>query len=303
MTKRTEKRFLFQSVSQLEVLRILKSIKRNKATGLDDLLPCLLKDSAAILSAPLAHLINLSITTGIFPMDWKKAKIIPVHKSGPFSVLDNYRPISILPVISKIIEKAIHRQLITYLDQHALLSHFQFGFRPKLSTELAATHLLDNIRKSVDDGKLVGAVFIDLSKAFDTISHSKLLKKLPKYGIDGKEYAWFKDYLFARKAVVSYNNCVSDEQELYSGVPQGSILGPLLFIMLFNDITDAIRHSRIVKYADDTVIDFADKDSKSTRSNLNEDMDLISSWLKENELIINMKGGKLKHYCLELLNG
>ena len=292
ITKKTEKSFLFQSVSQLEVLRILKSIKRNKATGLDDLPPCLLKDSAAILSAPLAHLINLSITTGIFPMDWKKAKIIPVHKSGPFSVLDNYRPISILPVISKIIEKAIHRQLITYLDQNALLSHFQFGFRPKLSTELAATHLLDNIRKSVDDGKLVGAVFIDLSKAFDTISHSKLLEKLPKYGIDGKEYAWFKDYLFARKAVVSYNNCVSDEKELYSGVPQGSILGPLLFIMLFNDITDAIRHSRIVKYADDTVIYFADKDSKSIQSNLTEDMDLISNWLKENELIINMKEGK-----------
>ena len=309
ITKRTEKSFLFQSVSQLEVLRILKSIKRNKATGLDDLPPCLLKDSAAILSAPLAHLINLSITTGIFPMDWKKAKIIPVHKSGPFSVLDNYRPISILPVISKIIEKAIHRQLITYLDQNALLSQFQFGFRPKLSTELAATHLLDNIRKSVDDGKLVGAVFIDLSKAFDTISHSKLLEKLPKYGIDGKEYAWFKDYLFARKAVVSYNNCVSDEKELYSGAPQGSILGPLLFIMLFNDITDAIRHSRIVKYADDTVIYFADKDSKSIQSNLTEDMDLISNWLKENELIINMKEGKteallfgtdMKHYCLEL---
>ena len=189
ITNSTEKRFLFQSVSQLEVMRILKSIKCNKATGLDDLPPCLMKNSVAILSAPLAHVINLSITTGIFPMDLKKAKIIPVHKSGPFSILDNYRPILILPVISKIIEKAIHRQLVTYLDQNSLLSHFQFGFRPKLSIELAATHLLDNIRKSFDDGKLVGAIFIDLSKAIDTISHSKLLEKLPKYGIDGKEYA------------------------------------------------------------------------------------------------------------------
>ena len=264
---------------------ILKSIKRNKATGLDDLPPCLLKDSAAILSAPPAYLINLSITTGIFPIDWKKAKITPVHTPGLFSILDNYRPMSILPVISKIIEKEIHRQLLTYLDQSSLLSHFQFGFRPKLSTELAAIHLLDNIRKSVDDGNLLGGVFIDLSKAFDTISHSKLLEKLPKYGIEGKEYAWLKDYLFARKAVVSYNNCVS-------GVPQGSILGPLLFIILFDDITDAIQHSRIVKYADDTVIYFADKDSKSIQSHLTEDMDLISNWLKENELIINLKEGK-----------
>ena len=141
--------------------------------------------------------------------------------------------------------------------------------------------------KSVDDGKLVGTVFIDLSKAFYTVSHSKLLEKLPKYGIDRKEYAWFKDYLLARKAVVSYNNCVSNEQELFSGVPQGSIQDPLLFIMLFNDIADAI-----VKYAEDTVIYFADKDSKSIESHLTEDMDLISNWLKENELIINMKEGK-----------
>ena len=159
-----------------------------------------------------------------------------------------------MPFISKIIEKAVHRQLITYFDQGSLLSHFQFGFRPKLSTELAATYLLDNIRKNVDDDKLVGAVFIDVRKAFNTISHSKLLEKLPKYEIDRREYAWFEGYLFARKAVVSYNNCVSDEQELYSGVPQGSIFGPLLFIISFNDITDAIRHSRIVKYADYKVI-------------------------------------------------
>ena len=117
INKKTEKRFLFQSVSQLEVEHLLKSIKRNKATGLDNLPPCLLKDSAAILSAQLAHLINLSITTGIFPADWKKAKVIPIHKSGPSSVLDNYSPISILSVISKIIERPIHCQLFNFLDQ------------------------------------------------------------------------------------------------------------------------------------------------------------------------------------------
>ncbi len=150
--------------------------------------------------------------------------------------------------------------------------------------------MLDKIRKIVDDVKLVGAVFIDLRKAFDTIRQSKLLEKLPKYGIWEKEYASFKDYLLS--SVVSYNNCVSVEQELYSGVPQGSILGLLLFIILFNDITDAIRHSRIVKYADDTILYFVDKDSKDIQSHLTEDMNLISSWLKENELIINMKEGK-----------
>ena len=290
--RKTEKRFTFQSVSQPEVDHLLKTIKCNNATGLDNLPPFLLKDSAGNLSAPLAHLINLSFKTGIFPADWKKAKIIPIHKSGPSSNMDNYRPICILPVVSKIIEKAIHLQLVKFLDQNSLLSEFQFGFRPKLSTELAAIHLFDNICESVDSGKLVGAVFIDLSKAFDTVSHSTLLEKLPQYGIEGIEYAWFKDYLFSRKAVVSYNNHVSDEQDLYTGVPQGSILGPLLFIILFNDIASVLQHSRIVKYADDTVIYLADKDLKNVQLRLTEDMGLISKWLKENELIINMEKGK-----------
>ena len=151
--------------------------------------------------------------------------------------------------------------------------------------------MLDATQKNVNNVKLFGALFIDLSKAFDTISHSKLLEKLHEYGINGKEYDWFKDYLFAGKAIVTYNNCLSEE-ELYSGVPQGSILGPLLFILLFNDITDEIRHSQVVKYADDTVIYFSDKEANAIESHLPEDMDLISGWLTENELIINLIEGK-----------
>ena len=132
------------------------------------------------------------------------AKVIPIHKSGAHSNPDNYRPISVLPVISKIIEKIIHRQLITFLDKNHLLTKFQFGFRPKLSTEYAATILLDSNRNNVDKSKLVGAIFVDLTKAFDTVSHAMLLDKLPLYGVDGRELEWFKDYLFFRKAKVAY---------------------------------------------------------------------------------------------------
>ena len=268
------------------------AIKRSKATGLDDLPPGLLKDSAEMIAAPLTHLINLSLSTNIFPADWENAKIIPIHKSGTYSNLDNYRPISILPVLSKIIEKIVHRQLISFLDRNSLLSQFQFGFRRGLSTELAATLLLDNIRREVDSGKLVGAVFIDLSKAFDTISHAMLLGKLSRYGISDGELEWFKDYLFSRKAVVSYNNCLSDQHEIYSGVPQGSILDPLLFLLFFNDITDVVKYSKVIKYADDTVLYVADKQTQSIRAKLDEDMELIANWLKENELVINLKKGK-----------
>ena len=160
-----------------------------------------------------------------------------------------------------------------------------------MSTELAATLLLDDIRKNVDKGPLVGAVFVDLSKAFDTISHSKLLTKLPSYGIDGKELAWFEDYLFNRSAQVSCSDVLSEAQQLKSGVPQGSILGPLFFVLFFNDIIDVIE-TNIVKYADDTVIYWADKDVTNLSKILTNEMRKLEKWMDENELILNAKKGK-----------
>ena len=198
------------------------------------------------------------MTLANFHKNGKRLKI-PSHKSGSTTNFDNYRPISVLPVVSKVIEKIVHEQLIKFLDENKLLSTRQFGFRAKMSTEIAATLLLDDIRRSVDKGQQLGALFVYLSKAFDTISHSKLLTKLPSYGIDSKELTWFEDYLFNRSAQVSYNDVLSEAQQLNSGVPQGSILGPLLFVLFFNEITDVIE-TNIVKYADDTVIFRADKE-------------------------------------------
>ena len=144
----------------------------------------------------------------------------------------------------------------------------------------------------VDEGKLVGATFIDLSKAFDTISHSNLLRKLPQYGICDEELGWVTDYLFHRSVVVSYGSCLSDKQDILTGVPQGSILGPLLLIIFFNDITDVIEVAKIVKYADDSVIYVGDKDVAVINSKLTKDMDAIVKWLDQNALIINLKKGK-----------
>ena len=147
---------------------------------------------------------------------------MPIHKTGSMSSFDNYRPISILPVISKIAEKIVHKQLIHYLGENKLLSPLQFGFQQGLSTELAATKLLDDIRY-VDGGCMVGATFIDLSKAFDYISHPKLLAKLPQYGIRDEEHSWFIDYLFHRTARVSFDGCISDMQPIVTGVPHAGI--------------------------------------------------------------------------------
>ena len=152
----------------------------------------------------------MSIETGLVPSDWKIAKVIPVFKSGNKSDLDNYRPISVLPILSKLLEKFVHKQLIDLLEKNCMLFNFQFGFRPKRSTELAVTLLTDHIRKEADKGSLTGAIFVDLSKALDTVSHSSLLNKLPSFGIHGTELNWFTDYLFNRNQFVQSNGCASD---------------------------------------------------------------------------------------------
>ena len=165
---------------------------------------------------------------------------------------------------------------------------------PAVYTELAATLLLDNFCKSVDEGNLVGAVFIDLSKAFDTISHSKLLQKLSLYGIKGRELEWFKDYLFNRQGSVYFNNGISQREVFSTGVPQGSILGPLLFLIHFNDLNDVIHNANVLNNADDTVLYLAEKHRQLIQDKLNKDRSCIANWLEENELIINLKKGKME---------
>ena len=179
-----------------------------------------------------------------------------------------------------------------YLESNKLISNFQFGYRSNRSTELATTLFLDNIRREVNNGKLVGAVFMDLSRAFDTISHSQLLTKLQAYGIRDNELEWFTDYMFERTQLVELNGSRSSEESVFTGVPQGSILGPLLFIVFFNDFVDCLKHSQVVKYADDTVIYFANKDITMIESYLNKDFEQIARFLDDNELIMNLKKGK-----------
>ena len=160
------------------------------------------------------------------------------------------------------------------------------------STDVAASLLCDNVRKEIDQGNLVGAVFIDLSKAFDTIGHSILLSKLPCYGIDESELQWFTDYIFRRHQTVCYLNEFSEPYPVTCGVPHGSILGPLLFLMVFNDMYLCLNKARLITFADDTVIYFSHNDFHVIENTLNNELNSISEYLRDNELIINLKTGK-----------
>ena len=166
---RSNERFKFTYVSKISIEKELKSLKRGKSAGHDDIPPGMLKDAASELAKPLSYIINLSLQTGVVPTEWKIAKVTPIHKGGQSSSPDNYRPISVLPILSKILERAAQKQLSEYLETNNLLSSNQYGYRKRRSTQHATTLFTDDIRKKADSGNLVGAVFVDLSKVFDIL--------------------------------------------------------------------------------------------------------------------------------------
>ena len=229
----------------------------------------MLKDCSEEISGPLAQIINLSLSTNTVPTLWKSAKITPIIKSGNPDLVENYRPILILPTLSKLLERTVHEQLYRFLEKNRLLSDCQFGYRKHRSIKLATVLLCDSIRKSFEDGHLVGCLFLDLSKAFDTMGHSTILEKLLLHGVSGSELLWITDYLFNRTQTLEMNNTFSTKENIMSGVPQGSILGPLLFIVFFNDFNDFVCQSKVIQYADDTVIFFAAKSTNIIESTLN----------------------------------
>ena len=241
----------------------MKKLRRKKAHGIDELPPNLLKDVASKISKPLAFIINKYLSSDTVPDLWKISKVTPLCQSDSKSDFSNYSPISVLPCLSKVLEQVVHRQLSNYLKKHYLLKSSQFGLRPRRSTELAFNLLVDDIRKNIDNGLLTGVIHLDLSKAFDTLSHWYLLSKLPSYGISGNELTSFENDLFNRKQHVFYDGYLSKAFPVFRGIPQGSILGPTLVLLHLDDIDNCLGHSSIINYAEDTVIFVSGNDSES----------------------------------------
>ena len=290
--------FKFKETSARDIYEILKSLKRTKSSGhssggaLVEIPTSLIVDGAGVLCEPMSLLINYSLRNSVFPTAEKCAKISPVFKSEERYAVDNYRPISVLHVLSKVVERVVYRQVYEYLCRNHHLSENQFGFRRGSSTEHAVTYFTDQIRMCMDKGLVTGTVFIDLRKALDTVDHARLLSKLPAYGIIGRELHWFESYLFNRKHFVVFDGIKSEEVSVICGVPQGSILSPLLFSLLINGIDMQLKKGNIILYADDTVIFASDKNSKEAAEKLNNDLKYLGGFFVENNLVVNLKKSK-----------
>ena len=225
-----------------------------KSSGHDGLSLNLLKDIKLELAKPITLIINQSLNTGIFPDKLKIAKITPIHKQNDKTRIDNYRPISLLLAISKIIERAMFYQITTYFNINKLFHNNQYGFRKKYSTELAALEVIDRITCNMDNGKIPFIIYLDLSEAFDTLDHNILIEKLKFYGLTQSALTLLESYLHERKQYVQINDAYSNVTLTSCGVPQGSILGPLLFIICINDRALTSKYFKFIIYADDTTL-------------------------------------------------
>lgn len=249
----------------------------------------LLKLLNTSISCPLANIINYSFSSGTFPDKLKIAKVTPIFKKGSRSEKNNYRPISVLSVFSKIFEKLMFKRLYSYLERHRILHDLQFGFREKFSTSHALISLTEHLKKSLDKGAFGCGLFIDLKKAFDTVNHSILLKKLDYYGIRGIANKWFKSYLSGRCQYVSINGHTSDIKPISCGVPQGSVLGPILFLLYINDLPNCSDKLTFHLFADDTNIYFSSNNLDLIQSTLNIELMHVSQWLCANRLALNIE--------------
>ena len=272
-----------------EVYRHICDLNIHKAVGVDNISTKFIKASPGGMAVLLTRLINKSITSHTFPDTWKNAVVVPVQKSTQSSSLSNFRPISILPVFSKVLERVVYDQIVNHFTIHNLFSNRQSGFRAGYSTQDVLLHVSDSWLRAIDAGQYVGAIFLDLAKAFDCVNHDILLQKLDHYGIRGDTYEWMRSFLCGRTQQVCIQDTFSSRGVITVGVPQGSILGPLLFSIYVNDLPNSVNTCDINMFADDTELHYCHSHLQRVEEVLQNELEQVSNWMTVNRLKLNVE--------------
>jgi hypothetical protein len=282
-----------------EVNSTLMSLKSDSSPGWDNIPTRFLKVAARIVVPIITHLTNLCIRKGTFPAALKRSIVTPVYKSGERDNVSNYRPISILPALSKVLEKILNGRLLEYLNKYNILSPFQFGFRQGRSTEDAVVALSSLVTENLDCGNHCLAVFLDLKKAFDTVSVPILIHKMEKIGIRGTPLSLFTSYLSNRKQRVKLDRLTSGDVDVTYGVPQGSVLGPTLFLIYINELCNMkMKNAKVFSYADDTAIIFTGKTWDEVKASAELGLSQVAAWLNSNLLTLNTE--KTNYICFSI---
>ena len=286
-------------VSEAEIIKACNDININKASSVHNLSSRIIKDAFLCVPNVITHLIQTSITTGLFPDMWKIANIVPLQKGGDKSNVTNLRPVSLLPLPSKIIERVIHDRVMFHFERNNILEGNQGGFRKKHSTMDTIAKFTNDIFNGMNKRNITLAAFIDLAKAFDTVNHKILIQKLETLGITGNLLKLFINYLTNRKQITTIENKSSQFRDIVCGVPQGSILGPMLFLVYVNDISSVIKKCKYQLYADDTVIYLTGQTLDECTESVEPDLNRFVSWCKGNALTVNTKKSKYVTFGLK----
>jgi hypothetical protein len=286
-----------EPIEPYHIIEVVNKLNPKMSFGHDGFSTKILKESIHTILLPITHIINKSIETGIVPKQMKCAKVIPIFKASEPSKLENYRPISLLPAFSKILEKVMYNKLMSYLNSQQIFYKHQYGFRPKHATIHPLIHLLNKCAEAENSNpkKLTLTVLCDLSKAFDVINHNILMKKLEFYGIRGIAKEWIRNYLSDRTQYVEFDNHSSKLCSIDCGVPQGSILGPLLYLIYVNDIAHA-TDAKLFSFADDTSLCVSDSNSSTLFQTANTELNKLYEWFCANRLSLN--ANKTKYIVL-----
>ena len=282
---------IFSPTTQSEISKLIRKLNIKKSCGYDSISNKILKFSSSVITPFIVKLFNECIKNGIFPDCFKTAQVVPLFKGGEREDRTCYRPISLLPAVGKLLEKVISVRTTKFLQKNNAFSNHQFGFREGFSTEYAILDIYEKLLCNLDKGLSSCAIFLDLAKAFDSVDHGVLLSKLPKYGIRGKSFEFFKSYLTSRTQFVKLGGVSSSLLPIDFGVPQGSILGPLLFIIFINDLQNA-TNLFIKLFADDTFLCAENSNFDLLEREVNLELEKVYEWLSANKLTLNISKSK-----------